>query len=179
MARMKDFYQKTVTGELRKEFGYTNVHQIPKVTKVIVNAGVGRASVDAKKLDAVVAGLAQITGQAPVINKSKKSIAGFKLREGMNIGTSVTLRGDIMYEFLDRLVNVALPRVRDFRGLKKDAFDGHGNYSLGIREHGVFPEISFEEASEPFGLQVNISTTASNDAEAKALLTHLGFPFKG
>lgn len=179
MARMKDFYQKTVTGELRKEFGYTNVHQIPKVTKVIVNAGVGRASVDAKKLDAVVAGLAQITGQAPVINKSKKSIAGFKLREGMNIGTSVTLRGDMMYEFLDRLVNVALPRVRDFRGLKKDAFDGHGNYSLGIREHGVFPEISFEEASEPFGLQVNISTTASNDAEAKALLTHLGFPFKG
>ena len=179
MARMKEFYQKTVASDLKKEFGYANVHQIPKVTKVIVNAGVGRATVDSKKLDAVVAGLAQVTGQAPVVNKAKKSIAGFKLREGMNIGASVTLRGDMMYEFLDRLVNVALPRVRDFRGIKKDAFDGNGNYSLGIREHGVFPEVTFEQASEPFGLQVNISTTAKNDAEAKALLTHLGFPFKG
>ena len=179
MARMKEFYQKTVTADLKKEFGYTNVHQIPKVVKVILNAGVGRATVDSKKLDAVVAGLAQITGQAPVVNKAKKSIAGFKLREGMNIGASVTLRGDMMYEFLDRLVNVALPRVRDFRGIKKDAFDGNGNYSLGIREHGVFPEVSFEQASEPFGLQVIITTTAKNDAEAKALLTHLGFPFKG
>ncbi len=179
MARMKDFYQKTVATELTKEFGFTNVHQVPKISKVVVNAGVGRASLDAKKLEAVVAGLAKITGQAPVVNKAKKSIAGFKLREGMVIGASVTLRGVMMYEFLDRLVNVALPRVRDFRGIKKDAFDGHGNYSLGIREHGVFPEISFEEASEPFGLQVNISTTAKNDEQAKALLTHLGFPFKG
>jgi large subunit ribosomal protein L5 len=179
MARMKDFYQKTVTTELKAEFGYTNVHQIPKITKVVVNAGVGKASIDAKKLEVAVKGLAQITGQAPVVTKAKKSIAGFKLREGMSIGATVTLRGERMYEFLDRLVNIALPRVRDFRGLKKEAFDGHGNYSLGIREHGVFPEISFEEAMETFGLQVNISTTATNDAEAKALLTHLGFPFKG
>lgn len=179
MARMKDFYQKTVAAELQKEFNYANVNEIPKVVKVVVNAGVGRAIVDAKKLEAVVAGMTKITGQAPVINKAKKSIAGFKLREGMNIGATVTLRGDMMYEFLDRLVNVALPRVRDFRGIKGNAFDGQGNYSLGIKEQGVFPEISFEEASEPFGLQVNVTTTAKNDAEAKALLTHLGFPFKG
>ena len=179
MARMKDLYSKTVAPELMKELGLTNVHQVPKVTKVVVNAGVGRAALDAKKLEAVVKGLSEITGQHPVITKAKKSIAGFKLREGMNVGTTVTLRGDMMYEFLDRLVSVALPRVRDFRGLKKDAFDGHGNYSLGIREHGVFPEIPYEEASEPFGLQVNISTSATNDEQAKALLTHLGFPFKG
>lgn len=179
MARMKDLYQKTVAPELAKEFSLENDHQIPKITKVVVNAGVGRASVDAKKLEAVVKGLAEITGQAPVVNKAKKSIAGFKLREGVSIGASVTLRGDRMYEFLDRLVSVALPRVRDFRGIKGNAFDGQGNYSLGIREHGVFPEIPFEEASEPFGLQVNITTTAPNDEQAKALLTSLGFPFKG
>jgi len=179
MARMKDLYQKTVAPELQKELGLKNVHQIPKIAKVVVNAGVGRAALDAKKLEAVVAGLKGITGQAPVITKAKKSIAGFKLREGMSVGATITLRGDMMYEFLDRLVSIALPRVRDFRGLKAGAFDGHGNYSLGLREHGVFPEIPFEEASEPFGLQVNISTTAKSDEQAKALLTHLGFPFKG
>jgi len=179
MARMKDLYQKKVAPELQSELGLANVHQIPKITKVVVNAGVGRAALDAKKLEAVVKGLSEITGQHPVITKAKKSIAGFKLREGMNVGTTVTLRGDMMYEFLDRLVSVALPRVRDFRGIKKDAFDGHGNYSLGLREHGVFPEIPYEEASEPFGLQVNISTSATNDEQAKALLKHLGFPFKG
>lgn len=179
MARMKDLYKKTIASALEKELGLANVHQIPKITKVVVNAGVGRAALDAKKLEAVVKGLTEITGQAPVITKAKKSIAGFKLREGMSVGATVTLRGDMMYEFLDRLVSVALPRVRDFRGIKKDAFDGHGNYSLGLREHGVFPEIPFEEASEPFGLQVNISTTAKSDEQAKALLTHLGFPFKG
>ena len=179
MTRMKELYQKTVIKEIAKELGLSNVHQIPKITKVVVNAGIGRASLDTKKLEPVLKGLAEITGQAPVVTKAKKSIAGFKLREGMSVGATVTLRGDMMYEFLDRLVSVALPRVRDFRGLKRDAFDGHGNYSLGIREHGVFPEIPFEEASEPFGLQVNISTTARNDEEARALLTHLGFPFKG
>lgn len=179
MARMKDLYQKTVAKELLTELGLKNVNEIPKITKVVINAGVGRATVDAKRLEAVVKGLTEIAGQAPVITKAKKSIAGFKLREGMNVGASVTLRGERMYEFLDRLVSVALPRVRDFRGIKKDAFDGHGNYSLGIREHGIFPEIPFEEASEPFGLQVNISTSAKNDEQAKALLTHLGFPFKG
>lgn len=179
MARMKDLYVNTVVPELAREFELKNVHQIPKITKVVVNAGVGRAALDAKKMEGVIQGIREITGQAPVVTKSKKSIAGFKLREGMNVGVTVTLRGDMMYEFLDRLVSVALPRVRDFRGIKKDAFDGHGNYSLGIREHGVFPEIPFEEANEPFGLQVNISTSAGSDALAKALLTHLGFPFKG
>lgn len=179
MARMKELYKATVTKDLSKELGFTNVHQIPKITKVVVNAGVGRAALDTKKLEAVVSGLSRITGQAPVITKAKKSIAGFKLREGMSVGATITLRGDRMYEFLDRLVSVALPRVRDFRGLKSGAFDGRGNYSLGLREHGVFPEIPFEEASEPFGLQVNISTTAKNDEQARALLTHLGFPFKG
>lgn len=179
MARMKDLYQKTVAPELAKELGLTNVHQIPRITKVVVNAGVGRAALDTKKMEGVIKGLSEITGQAPVVTKAKKSIAGFKLREGMSVGATVTLRGIMMYEFLDRLVSVALPRVRDFRGIKKDAFDGHGNYSLGLREHGVFPEIPFEEASEPFGLQVNISTTAVNDEQAKALLKHLGFPFKG
>lgn len=179
MARMKDLYKSTVAPELLKELGLANVNQVPKITKVVINAGVGRAALDAKKLEAVVKGLRDIAGQAPVITKAKKSIAGFKLREGMNVGVTVTLRGDRMYEFLDRLVSIALPRVRDFRGIKKDAFDGHGNYSLGLREHGVFPEIPYEEASEPFGLQVNISTNAQNDEQAKALLTHLGFPFKG
>lgn len=179
MSRMRDLYTSTVIPELTRELGFTNVHQIPKIAKVVVNAGVGRAALDAKKLEAVVKGLSEVTGQAPVVTKAKKSIAGFKLREGMEVGATVTLRGERMYEFLDRLVSVTLPRVRDFRGIKKDAFDGHGNYSLGIREHGVFPEIPYEEASEPFGLQVNIATTADNDASAKALLTHLGFPFKG
>jgi len=176
---MKDLYLKTVAPALLTELNLKNVHQVPKITKVVINAGVGRAALDTKKLDAVIQGLRQIAGQAPVITKAKKSIAGFKLREGMSVGATVTLRGEMMYEFLDRLVAVALPRVRDFRGLKKDAFDGHGNYSLGLREHGVFPEIPFEEASEPFGLQVNISTTANTDEGAKALLKHLGFPFKG
>ena len=137
MTRMKELYQKTVIKEIAKELGLSNVHQIPKITKVVVNAGIGRASLDTKKLEPVLKGLAEITGQAPVVTKAKKSIAGFKLREGMSVGATVTLRGDMMYEFLDRLVSVALPRVRDFRGLKRDAFDGHGNYSLGIREHGV------------------------------------------
>jgi large subunit ribosomal protein L5 len=176
---MKDFYLKTVAPELKSEFGFENVHQIPKITKVVINAGAGRAINDSKVLDNIVEMLTKITGQAPVINKARKSIAGFKIREGMNIGASVTLRGEKMYEFLDRLVAISLPRVRDFRGISAKAFDGQGNYSLGIKEHGVFPEISFEEATNPFGLQVNITTTAKNDAEGKALLTKLGFPFKG
>jgi len=178
MARLKDFYKEKVAPELQKEFGYKNVNQIPKIEKVVVNAGVGRAALDSKQLDEVTVVLAKITGQAPVINKARKSIAGFKIREGMNIGTSVTLRGDRMYEFIDRLVNISLPRVRDFRGIKRDAFDGHGNYSLGIKEHGVFPEISFEEASNPFGLQINVATSAKTDDEGRALLKKLGFPFK-
>jgi large subunit ribosomal protein L5 len=178
MSRMNDFYKEKVAKELMTEFGYKNVHQIPKISKVVINAGVGRASADTKQLEPVIAGLTKIAGQAPVVNKARKSIAGFKIREGMNIGASVTLRGERMFEFLDRLVNVALPRVRDFRGIKGTAFDGNGNYSLGIKEYGVFPEISFEEAVNTFGLQVNVTTTAKTDAEGKALLTKLGFPFK-
>jgi len=178
MSRMNDFYKEKVAKELMTEFGYKNVHQIPKISKLVINAGVGRASADTKQLEPVIAGLTKIAGQAPVVNKARKSIAGFKIREGMNIGASVTLRGERMFEFLDRLVNVALPRVRDFRGIKGTAFDGNGNYSLGIKEYGVFPEISFEEAVNTFGLQVNVTTTAKTDAEGKALLTKLGFPFK-
>ncbi len=178
MARMKDLYEKTVSSDLSKKFNHKNIHSIPRITKVVINAGVGRASVDSKHLEAATQALKKISGQAPVVTKAKKSIAGFKLREKMNIGTVVTLRGEKMYEFLDRLVSVALPRVRDFRGLNPNAFDGRGNYSLGLRDHGVFPEISFEEASTPVSLQVNITTTAKNDEEARALLSGLGFPFK-
>ncbi len=178
MARMKDLYKDQVSVALKEEFGYKNVHQIPKVLKVTINAGVGRAALDSKNMEPVLSGIKKITGQAPVVNKARKSIAGFKIREGMNIGASVTLRGERMYEFLDRLVNVTLPRVRDFRGIKGNAFDGNGNYSLGIKDFGVFPEISFEEATNPFGLQINVTTSAHTDAEGKALLTKLGFPFK-
>ena len=178
MVRMKELYLKIVAKDLSDKFEHKNVHSIPKITKVVVNAGVGRASLDSKHLDTAIEVMKKVTGQAPVITKAKKSIAGFKLREKMNIGTVVTLRGDRMYEFLDRLVNVALPRVRDFRGLNPKAFDGKGNYSLGLRDHGVFPEISFEEASSPVSLQVNVTTTAKNDEEALALLSGLGFPFK-
>jgi large subunit ribosomal protein L5 len=178
MVRMKELYLKKVAKDLGDKFEHKNVHSIPKITKVVVNAGVGRASLDSKHLDTAIEVMKKVTGQAPVITKAKKSIAGFKLREKMNIGTVVTLRGDRMYEFLDRLVNVALPRVRDFRGLNPKAFDGKGNYSLGLRDHGVFPEISFEEASSPVSLQVNVTTTAKNDEEALALLSGLGFPFK-
>jgi large subunit ribosomal protein L5 len=178
MVRMKELYLKKVAKDLGDKFEHKNVHSIQKITKVVVNAGVGRASLDSKHLDTAIEVMRKVTGQAPVITKAKKSIAGFKLREKMNIGTVVTLRGDRMYEFLDRLVNVALPRVRDFRGLNPKAFDGKGNYSLGLRDHGVFPEISFEEASSPVSLQVNVTTTAKNDEEALALLSGLGFPFK-
>lgn len=178
MARLLDTYKKDVKKALQEEFGYKNVNQIPKITKIVVNAGVGRAIADSKNLENTLAALTKITGQAPVITKAHRSIAGFKLREGMKIGAMVTLRGEKMYEFLDRLISVALPRVRDFRGVKRNAFDGRGNYSLGLREHGVFPEISFEEATSPISLQVNISTTANTDDEARALLAKFGFPFK-
>jgi len=178
MTRMKELYQKKVVPTLIKEYGYKNPHQVPAITKVIVNAGVGRAAANSKFMDEAVDMIKKITGQAPIVTKAKKSIAGFKIRDGMSLGVMVTLRGEMMYEFLDRLVNVALPRVRDFRGVKPGAFDGKGNYSLGLKEHGVFPEISFEEATTPISLQVNISTTAKTNEEAKILLSNLGFPFR-
>ncbi|MDD5692995.1 MAG: 50S ribosomal protein L5 [Patescibacteria group bacterium] len=178
MERMKELYQKQATTELMNNYHYKNMNQLPKITKVVINAGVGRAIANSKFMEEAIDAVKKITGQAPVITKAKKSIAGFKVREGMNVGVSVTLRGEKMYEFLDRLVNIALPRVRDFRGIKSNAFDGHGNYSLGMKEHGFFPEISFEEAGTPISLQINVATTAKTDDEAKTLLTSLGFPFR-
>ncbi len=178
MPRLLDLYKSEVKKNLMKEFGYKNIHQVPKVTKVVINAGVGRAVANSKFMDEAKEAIRQVTGQAPVVTKAKKSISGFKIRDGMSIGVSVTLRGDKMYEFLDRLISITLPRVRDFRGLKVSAFDGTGNYNLGLKEHGFFPEISFEEASQPVSLQVNITTTARNNEEGKALLAALGFPFR-
>jgi len=178
MSRMKELYQKQITKELMDKFKFQNVNQVPKITKVVVNAGVGRSVQNSKFLDDTIKAMTTVTGQAPVVTKAKKSIAGFKIREGMKIGTSVTLRGERMYEFLDRLVSISLPRVRDFRGLNPAGFDGQGNYNIGIKEHGVFPEISFEEANPPIGMQINITTTAKKDEEGKALLAGLGFPFR-
>ncbi len=178
MSRMKDLYQKNIVKELMEKFKYQNVNQVPKISKVVINAGVGRAVQNSKFLDDAVKTIAKVTGQAPIVTKAKKSISGFKIRDGMKIGTSVTLRGEKMYEFLDRLVSISLPRVRDFRGLNPNGFDGHGNYNIGIKEHGVFPEISFEEANPSIGMQINITTTAKKDEEGKALLAGLGFPFR-
>lgn len=178
MSRLKEYYNKEVLPKIKEEFGYTNNLEAARIEKVVINAGVGRALQDAKALDRVIEELARITGQRPKRNRAKKSIAGFKIREGMDIGASVTLRGEKMYEFIDRLVNVSLPRVRDFRGISSSAFDKKGNYSLGIKEHTVFPEISVDEVGSAFSFQINIITTAKTDEEAKSLLKNLGFPFK-
>lgn len=178
MALILDLYKKEITKKLTEDFGYKNVMEVPKIEAVMINAGVGRGAKDTKELEDVVEGLKIITGQAPVKTKSKKSIAGFKLRDGMEIGTKVTLRGEKMYDFLDRLVSVALPRVRDFRGLKTGAFDGHGNYSIGVKDHAIFPEIPYDKFPHPFSLQVNIKTTAKTDDEARKMLSYMGFPFK-
>ena len=178
MSRLRDRYTKDVAPALKKEFGYTNVMAIPKIEKVVVNMGLGEAINNGKVLDASVDQLAQITGQKPVVTKARKSIANFKLRQGQSIGAMVTLRGDRAYEFLDRLVNVALPRVRDFKGVSPKAFDGKGNYTLGIREQIIFPEINYDKVEKIKGLNVTVVTTARNDEEGRALLKHLGFPFK-
>lgn len=177
MSRLKDLYQEKIKPELKKELGIKNDMAVPKIVKVVVNAGVGRATQDSRYLTEAEEALAAITGQKPIQTKAKKSIAGFKVREGNPIGVSVTLRGEMMYEFIDRLVNVALPRIRDFRGIKRTAFDGHGNYSIGIKEHTVFPELIGKEVS-PISIQVNIETSAKTDAEALKLLEVMGFPFK-
>lgn len=178
MNRLRTKYQNEVMPALREEFNYTNAHQIPKVTKVVINAGVGRATSDSKHLEAVVATLTKISGQQPVETVAKNSIAGFKLRDGNKIGAMVTLRGERMYDFLDRLVSVDLPRIRDFRGVSDTAFDQAGNYSLGIQEQAIFPEISYEDASNTHSLQVNVITTAQTAAEGKKLLELMGFPFR-
>lgn len=178
MARLKDKYRNEIAGALAKEFDIKNPMAIPRIEKVIINMGLGEASANAKILDTATEELKAITGQKPVITKAKKSIAAFKLRQGMNIGTMVTLRGDRMYEFLDRLISVALPRVRDFRGISAKAFDGRGNYTLGIREQLIFPEIDFNKVDKTRGMNISIVTTAQNDEQARSLLKALGMPFR-
>jgi len=178
MSLTLDLYKKEITGKLKEDFAYKNVMEVPKVEAVMINAGVGRGAKDSKELEDVVEGLKIITGQAPVKTKARKSIAGFKLRDGMEIGAKVTLRGEKMYDFIDRLVSVALPRVRDFRGLKTGAFDGNGNYSVGVKDHSIFPEVPYDKFPHPFSLQINIKTSAKTDDEARALLGYMGFPFK-
>ncbi len=175
--RLRERYQQDVRDKLSQEFGYQNVHQVPRLSKIVVNIGLGEATQNPKLLDNAVEELAQITGQRPVIRRARKSVANFKLREGQSIGTMVTLSGERMWEFLDRLVNVALPQVRDFKGVSLKAFDGRGNYTLGIREQIIFPEINYDKVERVTGMNVTVCTTAQSDAEAKALLGHLGMPF--
>jgi large subunit ribosomal protein L5 len=177
-ARLKQVYQTSVVPALTKEFGYKNVMAVPRVNKISINIGLGEATQNAKLIDGAVNELGQIAGQKPVITKAKKSIAAFKLREGMPIGCAVTLRGDRMYEFLDRLVNVALPRVRDFRGVSSKSFDGRGNYTLGVKDQLIFPEIDYAKVDKTKGMNVTITTTARSDAEGLALLKNLGMPFR-
>ena len=178
MARLKEVYQNDVVQKLRTEFNYKNIMEVPKIEKVVINMGLGEAIQNVKILDSAVAELSKITGQKAVITKAKKSIASFKLREGMPIGCMVTLRRDRMYEFLDRLMNVSLARVRDFKGVSGKAFDGQGNYTLGIKEQLIFPEINYDEIDKIKGLNVTIVTSAKNDEEGKALLKHMGMPFR-
>jgi len=175
--RLKDSYRKEVIPALMKEFGYSNVMEAPRLEKIVVNVGVGEALQNAKALDHTVQDITIITGQQPVVTRAKKSIAGFKLREGMTVGVKVTLRGDRMYDFLDRLCNVALPRRRDFRGVSPDSFDGRGNYSLGLREQLVWPEIDYDSIDKVRGMEMSIVTTARTDEEGRRLLQLLGMPF--
>lgn len=177
MARMKTYYKETVAPALFKKFGYKSVMQIPKLDKIVVNVGCGDAKDDQKKIDAIMSDLSQITGQKPIICRAKRAIANFKLREGNIIGVKVTLRGDTMYEFLDRFFNIALPRVRDFRGINPNSFDGRGNYSVGIKEQLIFPEIDYEKIDAIRGMDINFVTTAKTDEEAKELLSLMGAPF--
>ena len=177
MARLKEHYETVVKPALMKEFNYTNSMQVPRLEKIVLNMGVGKGSQDSKKISAAVQDMSSIAGQKPVVTKAKKSIAAFKLREGMSVGVKTTLRRDRMYEFLDRLVNIALPRVRDFRGLKGDSFDGRGNFALGVREQIVFPEIDYDKVDEVRGMDIVICTTAKTDKEAKALLRGFDLPF--
>ena len=177
MARLKDHYKKDIAPALMKKFGYKSVMQIPRLEKVVINVGCGEARDNSKVIDAVLSDLSQITGQRGVVCKAKKSVAYFKLREGMNIGVKVTLRGAKMYEFIDRFFNVALPRVRDFRGINPNSFDGRGNYSMGLKEQLIFPEIDYDKIDSVRGMDINIITTANTDEEAKELLTLMGAPF--
>ena len=176
--RLLERYRKDVRGRLSKEFGYANVHQVPTLTKIVLNVGLGEATQNAKLLERAAEELGAVAGQKPLIRKARKSVANFKLRQGQAIGAMVTLRGHRMWEFLDRLTSVALPRVRDFRGVSPKAFDGRGNYTLGIREQIIFPEVDYDKVEKITGMNVTVCTTAKTDAEAKALLAHLGVPFR-
>jgi large subunit ribosomal protein L5 len=177
-ARLREHYLKKAVPALTQEFGYKNVMAVPRIDKISINIGLGEATQNAKLMDGAVAELTQIAGQKPVITKATKSIAAFKLREGMAIGCMVTLRGDRMYEFFDRLVNVALPRVRDFRGVSTKSFDGRGNYTLGVKDQLIFPEIDYSKVDKTKGMNISITTTARTDAEGVALLRHMGMPFR-
>ena len=178
MNRLKEKFQKEVTPALMSKFNYTSVMQVPQIDKIVINMGVGDAVQNAKVLDNAVEELTTIAGQKPVITKAKNSIAGFRLREGMPIGAKVTLRGEKMYEFLDKLISVSLPRVRDFRGISKKSFDGRGNYTLGVKEQLIFPEIDYDKVSKVRGMDIVIVTTANSDEEARELLTAFGMPFQ-
>lgn len=179
MARLKEEFEQRIKPALREEFGYQSVMQVPKLDKIVINMGVGEAALDRKKIQGAVDDMTLITGQKPVVTKAKNSIAAFKLREGMTVGCKVTLRRERMYEFLDRLINIALPRVRDFRGVSPKSFDGNGNYSLGIREQIVFPEIDYDKVDQIRGLDIVICTTARSDDEARSLLKGFNMPFNG
>ena len=177
MARLKEFYKSDVAPALMKKYSYKSVMQIPKLDKIVINVGAGEARENSKVIDAIANDIAAITGQKPYICKARKSVANFKLREGMNIGVKVTLRGDRMYEFLDRFFNVALPRVRDFRGINPNSFDGRGNYNMGLKEQLIFPEIEFDKIDKVRGMDICFVTTAATDEEARELLTLMGAPF--
>lgn len=176
--QLKTLYQETIVPKLKEQFGYTNIHQVPKLVKVTVNRGLGEASQNAKALESSVSEVAIITGQKPVVTRAKKAIAGFKIRQGMPVGVMVTLRGERMYSFLNRLINLSLPRIRDFRGVSPKSFDGRGNYTLGIREQLIFPEVDYDSIDQIRGMDISIITTANTDEEGRALLKEMGMPFR-
>ena len=178
MARLQEFYKETVVSQLREKFGYTSIMEVPRITKITLNMGVGEAVGDKKILENAVGDMTKIAGQKPVVTKARKAIAGFKIREGYPIGCMVTLRGTRMFEFLDRLVTIAMPRIRDFRGIGGKGFDGRGNYNVGVKEQIIFPEIEYDKIDALRGMNISITTTAKTDAEAKALLAAFKFPFK-
>ena len=178
MARLKQFYDDTVVGKLKEQFGYENVMQIPRITKITINMGVGDAVSDRKVMEFAVGDMTKIAGQKPMVIKARKSVAGFKVREGWPVGCSVTLRSERMYEFLDRLINVAIPRIRDFRGMSPKSFDGRGNYNMGVQEQIIFPEIDYDKIDKIRGLDIAFTTTAKTDEEGRALLAAFSFPFR-
>lgn len=178
MARLKEKFVKEVTPKLMKENGYSSIMEVPRITKITINVGVGEATQNAKMLEAAVGDLQAITGQKPLVTKAKKSISNFKLRKGVNIGCAVTLRRERMYEFFDRLVNIAMPRIRDFRGVSPKSFDGRGNYNLGLKEQLIFPEIDYDKIDKVRGMTISITTTAKTDDEARQLLAEMGMPFR-